>query len=58
MKKFGYFTIILFILLGGVYLFRESKVKNVFDEMYYAEVQPIPKIYTSTSFQPLVVARV
>lgn len=58
MKKIGYIAIILIVLLGGVYLFRESKVKNVFDEMYYADVQPIPKIYTSTSFQPLVVAKV
>ena len=58
MKKVSYIIIILIVLVGGVYLFRESKVKNVFDEMYYADVQSVPKMYTSTSFQPLLLARI
>ena len=40
--------------MAGHYIFKEVKVKNVFDEMYYAEIQTVPMIYTSTSFSNLV----
>ncbi|MFA8439479.1 TipC family immunity protein, partial [Pueribacillus sp. YX66] len=39
-------------------MYKAIKVKNVFDEMYYAEVQPVSMMYTSTSFQNLVSAQV
>lgn len=58
MRKIVYVIGIISLLFGGHYIFKAAKVKNVFDEMYYADVQPIPKIYTTTSFQPLVVAKV
>lgn len=58
MKKIGYIAIILIVLLGGVYLFRESKIKNVFDEMYYAQFQSFPRLYTSTSYSKLIKANI
>ena len=58
MRKIVYVIGIISLLFGGHYIFKAAKVKNAFDEMYYADVQPIPKIYTTTSFQPLVVAKV
>ena len=50
--------IITIILLVGVghYMFKTNKVKNVFDEMYYAEFQSFPKLYTSTNYSRIIKA--
>ena len=56
MKKNIYIITIILFVIGGVghYMFKENKVKNVFDEMYYAQFQSIPKLYTSTSYSKLI----
>ncbi len=59
MKKIIYAILILVLsFAGGHFVYKAAKVKNVFDEMYFAEVQPVSKMYTSTSFQNLVSAQV
>ncbi|MBA4538865.1 TipC family immunity protein [Bacillus aquiflavi] len=57
MKKIAYTIIILVVVLGGIYLFKANQIKNVFDEMYYAEVKTVLGGYTSTSFQNLKVLK-
>lgn len=54
MRKTVYIIGVIFLLFGGHYIFKTAKVKNVFDEMYYAEIQTVPMIYTSTSFSNLI----
>ena len=53
-----YFIIIIFLVGLGHYMFKANKVKNVFDEMYYAEFQSFPKLYTSTSYSKLIRANI
>ncbi|MFA8440222.1 TipC family immunity protein [Pueribacillus sp. YX66] len=59
MKKIIYVVIsVVLLFIGGHYVYKATKVKNVFDEMYYAEFQSVPKLYTSTSYTELIKAGV
>lgn len=55
-KKWWLILALIFIIGSGHYLFKTIKVKNVFDEMYYAQFQSIPGLYTSTSYSGLIKA--
>lgn len=58
MKKLVYVMSIVILLIGSHDVYKVTKVKNVFAEMYYAEVQSFPKLYTSTSYSSLIKANV
>ena len=49
---------IFILLIGGHYVYKAIKVKNVFDEMHYAETQSVSGLHTATSFSNLIKAGV